>query len=516
MSAFIRGLQAGTAAAQGWVDTYEAARKRREEKELKESLKRAGEIEQTTVALPESYAPAAPTESQQVTTQYGLRTPTPNEIGRARAETQALAEQDAQTFQEYQAGGLSRYGTPFSETEVQRARTEAMARAYEQAGNPAEAMRMRQLAQQQEATGLQLESERRRAQREQANQTALQQVAEAFSQGNQLDVPNIYQIASETGADPSLLVRAAADNLELTQKRVDSINKQLIQNIRTASTSPDKFNKLLSEQFDPDPTDNIKPELRQVGNGYQVFYGDRQISPMFRDDKDISALSQLSQYYQNQIQGKPLETAVQVATLEKLRSGILKDKAEAAAAGPKAAALGLDRQIKVAGEIRQQIEDLRKELQNLDPNSEAGKRLARRIDAETENLFRVNQSINNAMFGQPASATKVGDTINVNGTVYKKSKSGPDSDRNTWELVEGKEAPPSAAPSSAARQAPAEPTVGLGGMGARLYGRFSPDSVIAEGVRRNDPEAIRELQRRRDVEAARGLSTPGYNQLGVY
>ena len=336
MSAFAKGLQSGTIGAQGWVDAYETARKRREKEELREGLKRASALDQQT--------------------NFTKRQATPEEFARAQAETQALGQADAATFgfnsdfdpqggmemyapaapsrtaqvtapDGYSLGGLTR-ATPFTQPEIQRARTEEMARIYEQQAMPEEAMRMRQLAQQQELTGLQLGQTRRQEELEIANQTATKQVSELFSSGKPIDVPALFEIAKNTGADPNLLVRLAADNLNLTEKTVENSTKNLIRDIRKAATSPDKFNKLLAEKFDTDPTDNIRPQLREVNGGYQVFYGDKPLSPLFKDDKDIPALSQLSQFYQGQIEGKPLEIAVQLATLEQTRATTRKSEAQ--------------------------------------------------------------------------------------------------------------------------------------------------------------------------------------------
>jgi hypothetical protein len=145
----------------------------REKRKLREGLKRAGQLEQETVGR--------------------RREATPEEFARARDYTQSIAAQDAATFglgteaemgtyapaapsgpvttPQYRLGGLTRE-TQFSPTEVNQARTEEMARVYEQQGMPEEAMRMRQLAQQQQLTGLQLQT----AQRQQEFDTALQDV----------------------------------------------------------------------------------------------------------------------------------------------------------------------------------------------------------------------------------------------------------------------------------------------------------------------------------------------------
>lgn len=535
MSAFAKGLQSGTLVAQGWVDAYETARKRREKEELREGLKRASALDQQT--------------------NFTKRQATPEEFARAQAETQALGQADAATFgfnsdfdpqggmemyapaapsrtaqvtapDGYSLGGLTR-ATPFTQDEIQRARTEEMAKIYEQQAMPEEAMRMRSLAQQQELTGLQLGQTRRQEKLEIANQIATEQVSKLFSSGKQIDVPALFEIAKNTGADPNLLVRLAADNLNLTEKIVENSTKNLIKDIRKAATSPDEFNKLLAEKFDTDLTDNISPQLREVNGGYRVFYGDKPLSPLFKDDKNISALSQLSQFYQGQIEGKPLEIAVQLATLEQTRATTRKSEEQTLLAkdqrlGLPAAATGanLDRQIKLAEQLRKQVDDIQKQLENTTPNSKRFENLSKQLDDKNADLYRVTQSVQSGLYSGPSA--KVGNTINVRGTTYKKIKSGLDSDQTTWEPVEGGAAAPArgltpgAAPaSSTAPREQAPVPAGIGRMG-QSYGRLTPEAIVVEGVRRGDPRAIQEQQRRREIEEAYRTQTPGYNPADVF
>lgn len=155
---FAAGFRAG-------YDTVRDVQERRRKEELRQGLQRAGALEAQTIG--------------------GTRQATPEEFARAQAEAQALGQQDAAMFgltsedemgmyspavpsptaqvttpTQYQLGGITR-ATPFTQPEIQRARTEEMARVYEQQGMPAEAMQMRGLAAQQELTGMQLTQARR-------------------------------------------------------------------------------------------------------------------------------------------------------------------------------------------------------------------------------------------------------------------------------------------------------------------------------------------------------------------
>jgi hypothetical protein len=182
-------------------------------------------------------------------------------------------------------------------------------------------------AQAEELTGLQINRERETVTREQKNREATQALSQQLSSGNPPDVTQIYKLASDFGVDPAPLVKLAADNMGLTEEIAKAATEKLVKQINAASTSPDKFRTLLDTVADPDPLDNIKPELRETKNGYRVFYGDRAISPEFKESKDMTALQQLAGFYRDTIAGKPYETAITMATLDAKRAAIDKDRA---------------------------------------------------------------------------------------------------------------------------------------------------------------------------------------------
>ena len=188
---FARGFQVGWSA----VDD---ALKEREKRELREGLKRAGALEPQTVqdqelinnlqaatdlegrpyySVRDGYVQpnfavettaARPTGSQQTSPGVEFPVVTP---GTRPVDSRLTPAEAVPIPTQYQLGGLTRE-TPFTQSEIQRARTEEMARVYEQQGMPAEAMQMRQLAQQQELTGLQLGQ----ARRQEDYNTALQEI----------------------------------------------------------------------------------------------------------------------------------------------------------------------------------------------------------------------------------------------------------------------------------------------------------------------------------------------------
>jgi hypothetical protein len=197
---FASGFRAG-------YDVVSAAEERRRKEELRKGLQRAGSLEpsQQTMADPEMIRnlegaginpetgrpyysvrdgyvqpnfdvettvprPAGPDQIQPGVGSDQIPVVQPGTRGVESRLTPAEAVRIPETTQ-YQIGGLTRE-TPFTQPEIQRARTEEMARVYEQQGMPEEAMRMRQLAQQQELSGLQLGQ----ARRQEDYNTALQEI----------------------------------------------------------------------------------------------------------------------------------------------------------------------------------------------------------------------------------------------------------------------------------------------------------------------------------------------------
>jgi hypothetical protein len=366
MSAFMQGLQTGSQTARGWIDTYEAARKRREEADLKS--RREGIL----TAQPEYSQGYTAEQGQQLEAMASAINP---ETGRPYYNVQAGQGgnynvtpdfTEAQTPRmgmgadsqygvapvELQTTGLGRAGVvaqpiPFNQQRVanflggrvegdlapermELMRSRALANTI---ADPMERQRAliqmdeneraaRRGAQAEELTGLQINRERETVTREQKNREATQALSQQLSSGNPPDVTQIYKLASDFGVDPAPLVKLAADNMGLTEEIAKAATEKLVKQINAASTSPDKFRTLLDTVADPDPLDNIKPELRETKNGYRVFYGDRAISPEFKETKDMTALQQLAGFYRDTIAGKPYETAITMATLDAKRAAI--------------------------------------------------------------------------------------------------------------------------------------------------------------------------------------------------
>jgi hypothetical protein len=331
---FIQGLESGTRVAQGWMDTYNAARKRREEQELAarregimteapsgmyteeqgEQLRAAGESGQynidyadgayrvTPKADPSQTGLVAPTQrSRFLGQEYAASELTPERMQQLRDTALANTITDPLERQRYTQGALQSRAA-----EQQYKRTEAQMTDEQRARD----------------TALRMESAT----------TALNQL---MSTGD-FDVAKIYKLASDNKVDAAPLVRAAADRLNLTEATAKATTTSLIRRINQSATDPAKFNALLSEFADPDPTDDKVPQLRTTKAGVQVFYGDQPVSPVFRDREGVPALSQLAAHYRNELEGKPFETAIQLLGMEVKRAQVAESQADVALKGAQA------------------------------------------------------------------------------------------------------------------------------------------------------------------------------------
>jgi hypothetical protein len=337
MVAFVQGLQAGQRMAQGWVDTYERARDRREAEELKRSREEIMSAQPEDMGL--RYTPeqgeqlrlAAESGQYDIGYDYdrGAYTVTPRTqtlpvtpgVDTGTTETMPVTP----STQRGEMVGLvapSQRVSRFMGREVEGEMTpQRAAQLREQAlvdtiADPMERQRAMQGLRQGRLTDMQIEEAERTAQLRQNTEQAQQMLAQRLAGGEILDVPSLYRIASETGADPQALVRSAGEFYDITEKQAKTVTNKLIRDIDAASRSPQQFNQLL-RSFDPNPDDNIVPELRVGRDGsHQVFYGDQPMSPAFKTTAGVPAMTLLASHYRDQVKGDPFTTAVQLATLE--------------------------------------------------------------------------------------------------------------------------------------------------------------------------------------------------------
>lgn len=400
MADFMQGLAAGQRVAQGWLDTYETARRRKEERELKarrEGIMSAQPQEETgytaeqgrqleamaTAINPETGRPyyrvaagqggytVTPDFTEAQTPVVGLGTDVPMVDRVAATQPVQYAPQRVSTFlgQRYEGGLTPERTAALRERALVETITDPIERQRGLQQLRAGELTEMQIAREREVARLAQENERRAN----ANRDATARLAQQIASGNQLDVPSIYRLATEAGADPEVLVKSAADFLGLDEKTAKARSDKLIRDIATAATSETKFNELLAKSFDPDPADNIVPQLVRTRDGVQVMYGNRPLTQPFKDTKDLSALSQLSMFYRDQITGNPLATAVQLTTLDAKRAQIEASQAQTEASRATTQLRGLQgRAVREQTAATAEAARIRAEYEALTPEEQAG------------------------------------------------------------------------------------------------------------------------------------------------
>jgi hypothetical protein len=332
MADFFRGLSGGL---QTGLQFGQAMREGEERKRLREA------------------AGLTPQEMQQ-------RQASPEELGRAQAETQALAAEDARMFGlgpqeqaayapqmpvEGQRVGLPRYqlaGQTYdrapTQQEIQQARFGAMADVISER-DPARAMQMRQqLADQeyqarerplrlkslegqiagqglaQQAQQITISEAERKVQQDKANRKAQTMLAQMSADGVPINTAAANRIAAETGADMKFVTDTVLGQYNLTKESAnDLIERQLAEFDKAAAGGITTLNKYVAERLDPDKTDNIVPTVVQGKDGkLRVMYGNNPL-PGYQSYGD---LNQLSAALQGNIKRDPLGAAIKISTLE--------------------------------------------------------------------------------------------------------------------------------------------------------------------------------------------------------
>lgn len=292
-STFAQGLVAGTNTAQGWINTYDAAQKQREEEAIRKQR------EEIMAAQPEALGlqppGAVPADAQPM--------PQP-EVG--------LSAQQTAAPQRYRFLGQE-YDSPLAPERQQLLRERALVGTIK---DPMQRIQAQRGLQDTELNQYRLAEAKTNQETAAANKIAMKALSEALAAGKPVDVPAIHQIAAGSGADFNVLLDATAKSLNLTTAQINATAANLTKQIGMAATDPTKFNNLLRTSFDPDPNDNVFPELRSVNGAMQVFYGDKPLSRAFKDTPEVSALQQLAGFYTDTINNNPTATTLQLMAVD--------------------------------------------------------------------------------------------------------------------------------------------------------------------------------------------------------
>ena len=265
------------------------------------------------------------------------RQATPDEIGRARAEAQAMSAQDAEVFglspqeqaayapqmpvegqrvglPQYQLAGQT-YNRAPTQQEIQQARYGAMADVIAER-DPAAGLRMRrelQVARQQDElyplqkqhlegslsqqaiqtqlSGEQHTTAQRTNQLAAGNQKAQSVLAEMRANNQPITSQNLAQIAKDSGADYNTLLSSELNQIGFNEKTAAVEMKALSRDWSKAVLGgAPAINKFLTAKFDPDKNDNITPELVQTKAGFVVMYGGKQLGE-YGTHKDLNTLA---------------------------------------------------------------------------------------------------------------------------------------------------------------------------------------------------------------------------------
>jgi hypothetical protein len=304
------------------------------------------------------------------------RPPTQDELGRAQAYTQGIADEDARMFAtddsvERRTGlfssnpaerpldasvapqmpyvGQSVGGTQYrlgdqtlsrmpTQQEIDSARYAAAANVIAER-DPVAAMRMRQeqvrmqreaelapLQKQQlegsiagqgltqKAQQITISEAERKVSQDKANRNAQTLLADISAAGTPIDTATANRIAKETGADMTFVTDAVLKQYNLTKASAnDLIERQLTDFNKAAEGGIPTLNKYIAERLDPDKTDNIVPTVVQGADGkLRVMYGNTPL-PGYQSYGD---LNQLSAAFQGNIKRDPLGAAIQISTLQ--------------------------------------------------------------------------------------------------------------------------------------------------------------------------------------------------------
>ena len=112
--------------------------------------------------------------------------------------------------------------------------------------------------------------------------------------------------------------------------------------VTEASSSPDKLNAYIAKTADPDPTDNIIPELRQVKGGWGIFYGKDLLkgTQLYADTKAVPGFQALAMDMIAKAKGNPMGWTIQKLAIDKDLAAINASNASAGASNASAAASG--------------------------------------------------------------------------------------------------------------------------------------------------------------------------------
>lgn len=406
---FAQGLIAGERMAAGWLDAYESSDTKRREKLAQEEIGKIGRVDNMPVMAPNYMAPSAEGLAPQPSM---MRQPAPAPMGTGVSGAEGdylnipgmrtgLQASMAPPVQAPVGAGFARGFTP---DQIDAARSAGMtmpvsqrtlqeADIYAKYGLTKDAMRSRERAYElgrqekldartEEEYGLRIGETKRTIKENEGNRSAIASLGAKLAAGETIDLPAIYQAAADMGANPSVLTAFVGDSLKINKEIATEKVAKMEREVREAIATPEKLNAYIAKNVDPDPNDDIIPELRQVKGGWGIFYGKELLkgTQIYADTKEVPGFQALAQDMIGKAKGDPLAWTIQKLALEKEAAAIAANKAATAASNStvslntlrgKLVNQNLEDAIELAGNTKQ-AKQLMLEFQALTPEEQNG------------------------------------------------------------------------------------------------------------------------------------------------
>jgi hypothetical protein len=367
---FAQGLQAGALVAKGWLEAYDSADEKRRKDAAQAEISKIGKaepmpemapnysVESSTVGLAPQQSIMRQPQSEALgsgnynmgddyTSVPGMRTGL--QAGRAPAAPAPVGAGYARGYTPEQIDNARGTGLPMPMS----ARTAQEADIYARFGLSDQATRSRERAydvgRQEVADANTAEANQRltdeynyKLKQRQGNENAIKSLSSVLATGEQIDLPSIYKIANEHGADPQAMTAFVGDSLGITDKiAVAKVNK-MARDVQAAATDPKTLQAYIEKNSDPDPNDGITPKLTQVKGGWVIMYGDKPLqgTQMYPDSKDMPGFTALAYDMVEKAKGNPLGWAVQKQTMEKNAAAINASNAQVRASDAQASLAG--------------------------------------------------------------------------------------------------------------------------------------------------------------------------------
>lgn len=344
---FAQGLTAGSQMAQGWIEAYENADEKKRKRLAQEEIAKLGKVDtgDSSQGIQTAPQPSIMRQPQQAAPQDTLGTGTyggedysggvgvrgglaPAQYApQAPATPRPVEAQAPVQPQQAPAQGLSR-GTPNADRLMQEAEI------YAKQGLTEQATRARERAYEvgrQEKADSRVEEEYLKKKN---NEKAIGELGAVLARGEDIDLPAIYKAAQANGADPTVLTAFVGDSLGITEKMATARVNKMARDVQAASSDPAKLNEYIRKNADPNPNDNIIPELRQVRGGWAIMYGDKLLpgTQVYPDSRDVPGFTAMAYDMVEKAKGNVLGWAIQKQAMEKNAAAIRASDAQAASA----------------------------------------------------------------------------------------------------------------------------------------------------------------------------------------